>query len=514
MRKIFKIIFLTIFVFSLSITPIFAEETTEQDENASENITEITKTIVPIIISEDSVPIAKKTVFYGSDSKLIEDSDAEPLFQWDFGDGSMIETGKEVFHEFISSGKYIISLTITQGNDQEKISKEIFAYERKTVLITDQMNENNFIIDQAARNGVFLTLITAVGEDTDFLTQEKLTQQLVAKSDLLKSADMIMFYTTSSIGLQAFTSYFSTIKNTEQQFDLTEKLLIKISDMKMSLSAKLTQQSFEVLEPKFILLTRKEAFNPIFEAKDILQILNGLESRVIEYKIIDKNSRPSNILLLSKLSTYFILNGIPSSTIYLILAFPFITFVIAFARQVIGISTFGVYAPALTALSFLILGFYFGITVLFVVIGVSYIIRRLLNKIELLYIPRVSLLLSFISLSFLVIIWSVLYLGSPISISLAIFPMLVMSTISEKFTSAQAEQGFTNALISTFETVIIATVAYSVVAWQPIIDLLTGLPELVILPLIGDVIVGRFSGLRLTEYFRFRSILSEGAEEE
>ncbi len=473
---------------------------------------EIINEIEPIISSEDFIKINQKAIFDASKSITLNNVNSLALFKWNFGDGTEEEIGSEIIHEFSKSGKYKITLTIIQDNKKENIEKEIFIFDKHAILITDKASELDALEKQANLNGVWLTLIASSDQESNFLTEEQLLQKIATKADLLHSADIIMFYTESSIGIHAFTRYWSNLAS-EDKFSFSNKLLIKITDININLDAKLAQQSFEVLKPDFILLTRKEAINPIFEANDITPILNELTKRAIEFHVVDQNSGPSKLLLLSKLTTYFIFNGLPASTIYLILAFPFIAFIIAFARQVIGLSTFGVYAPALTSLAFLTLGLFFGLIVLFVVIAISYIIRRIFRGIDILYIPRVALILSIISLSFLGVIWTVLYFGSPVALSVAIFPMLVMSTISEKFTSAQAEFGFKAALLSTLETVAIAVFAYLIVAWQPFEDLLMGVPELVLLALVGDILVGRFSGLRLSEYFRFRSLLREGMEE-
>jgi len=39
-------------------------------------------------------------------------------------------------------------------------------------------------------------------------------------------------------------------------------------------------------------------------------------------------------------------------------------------------------------------------------------------------------------------------------------------------------------------------------------------PELVIVPLLGMILLGKFSGLRFTEYIRFRSLFKEKHIEE
>ncbi|NUM25283.1 MAG: hypothetical protein HUU49_01505 [Candidatus Buchananbacteria bacterium] len=216
---------------------------------------------------------------------------------------------------------------------------------------------------------------------------------------------------------------------------------------------------------------------------------------------------------MSKMIDYFLSEGVRPDIIYMILAVPFITFVIAFFRQIIGISTFGLYMPLLIALSFMLLGVLFGMAVLLLVILVSYVLREIVGKLNLLYIPRVSFLFSVLSLSFFIIIWFSLNFGSPVTIGAAIFPMLMISTISERISSTQSEEGVSGALRGTIQTILVALVAYYFVSWPWLAVRIIALPEIVLLPLIGNLITGKFTGLRLIEYFRFRTLFKDNIEE-
>lgn len=210
---------------------------------------------------------------------------------------------------------------------------------------------------------------------------------------------------------------------------------------------------------------------------------------------------------------YFIDNGVSPDILYLILAVPFITFIIAFFRQVVGVSTFGVYSPLLISLSILLLGQVFGIGVLLVIILISYMLRKMISKINLLYIPRTSFLISCIALSFFIIIWFAINFGSPVAIGVAIFPMLMISTISERINSAQVEEGFSNALKGVVQTIIVSLIAYYFVIWPWLMQLTISTPEIILLPLLGNLLLGKFTGLRLIEYFRFRTLFKDSIEE-
>ena len=130
------------------------------------------------------------------------------------------------------------------------------------------------------------------------------------------------------------------------------------------------------------------------------------------------------------------------------------------------------------------------------------------------YIPKVSLLLSFLSLSYLCVLGVAVYLDTQINLALAIFPMMVMSTISEKFLASQSSEGIKKALFATGITVFISFVAYSFVEWGWMKNLIIGRPEYVIIPLFLTFLLGKFTGLRLSEYMKFRTLLREDLQEE
>lgn len=492
---------------SEEITPITTPAPTNEEPTAEPG------TIVPRITSDNYIEFGKKALFDATDSQLATDEQAS--YRWDFSDSPVARFGQELLYEFTATGIHKVTLTITQGGAVVTSEKEVFVFDTKLLMIADQeiVQDLDAIVEQAANNGVYLKILTAPTGDTGFLTEEKLLPLVAQEADFIREADGLLFYTNAAAGLQSFTRYWQNL-DTGKKINLQSKLLVVITEQNMSIAADLAQQSFRVINPTFILLTRPEALNPIFETKDNTKLVPSLEGRAIEYRIVDARSEKSNVFFLSHAITNFIARGIPTNTIYLILAVPFIAFLITFARQVIGITAFGIYTPLVIALSFLILGIYVGLGTLIVVVAVSYILRLALNRFRLLYIPKTSLILSSIGLSFLAVIWILSLYRISLAASLAIFPMLVMSTMSDKFLSAQSEEGLRAALFGVFTTVVVSIGAYYVVVWDSFTNLVLSWPELIIVPLAGMVLLGKFTGLRWTEYARFRSLFKEKDIEE
>ncbi|MCF7918045.1 hypothetical protein K9L27_03550 [Candidatus Gracilibacteria bacterium] len=464
--------------------------------------------IVPSIAVDEFIEVGKKALFDASQTKRIAPINGSPVFSWDFGDDSRMQWGEQIAHLYEKPGKYTVSLHVRQGLERQQITKNIVIFDTKGVLVSDSEDNADDIISQAGEHGIWLENVAYSKGETGFSSEEEFIRRIQEKMEFVKEAKLIVFTSQSLPAFQNFAQFWQKI-SPEAKFDIKEKLWVQISDSSLDKVGKILQPIFSILKPKFILLTRPEALNPVFERTEGAEVIEKLKSREIEFRIIDERSSTSPLLFLSNLTTYFVSHGISQNVIYLLLAVPFIVFIIAFLRQFVGISTFGVYAPLMLALSFMVLGFHFGLLVFAVVMLVSYLIRILFEKIELLYIPKVSLLLSILALSFFLVLGLAVYFNSSVNLTLTIFPMLVMATLSEKFLSAQASSGMKQALFAAGETVVVSFMGYFLVTWGWMENALLAMPELIILPICGLIWLGRFTGLRLSEYIKFRSLFRE-----
>jgi len=317
---------------------------------------------------------------------------------------------------------------------------------------------------------------------------------------------LIIFNTNTADELQNFAQWWQKLAGIEK-FNPKEKVWIQLTEAaSLKKFKKLLYPSFSILNPREIFLIRNKSLNLFFE-QNSAKLANELKSRGLEHEIINGQSNTTWLLPISKLTNYFVFRGISQTVLYLLLAVPFIAFLIAFARQFIGIKTFGVFSPLMLTLSFMLLGLNFGFTVFMVVLLVSSLLRLFFEKVELLYIPKVALLHSGVALSFFLILGIAVYFNVSLNLALAIFPMMVMSTISEKFVSAQSSTGFRSALFAAGETVLVSLAAYLLVTWTWLQTNVLATPEWIFLPALGIIWLGRFTGLRLTEYFKFRTLL-------
>ncbi len=211
---------------------------------------------------------------------------------------------------------------------------------------------------------------------------------------------------------------------------------------------------------------------------------------------------------ISPIIRFFMTEGVPFETIILILMLPIIATLIAFMRQVVGIKAFGIYTPLIITFAFLATnGIKYGIAIFLAVIFIGMLMRFVLKPFRLLYLPRVAIMLTFVAL----IILFFLALGGSLQrtglASVSIFPILIMITLVEKFVAVQIEKGNKTALILALETLVISIIGFYIASWSSLIKFLVTYPWAVLFTIPLNIAIGKWTGLRLSEYIRFRQVI-------
>ena len=210
----------------------------------------------------------------------------------------------------------------------------------------------------------------------------------------------------------------------------------------------------------------------------------------------------------SPLINFFVQQGVPLETVVLLLMLPVVVTLIAFFRQVVGIKAFGIYTPAIVTFAFLAVPqLRYGVVVFISVILVGMLMRFALKGLRILYLPRVAITLSIISFSILILLSLGGYMQRTGLASVSIFPILIMITIVEKFVATQIEKGNKAAIILAVETLVISLVGYYLASWPVLIKGLLAFPWLILFTIPVNIFLGKWGGLRLTEYVRFKDVL-------
>ncbi|MBI5387584.1 MAG: hypothetical protein HZA90_23230 [Verrucomicrobia bacterium] len=193
-------------------------------------------------------------------------------------------------------------------------------------------------------------------------------------------------------------------------------------------------------------------------------------------------------------------------TLSVILLLPLGALVTAVFRTVVGIRTFGTFTPTLLALSFVYANWLTGLLTFAVVLTLGLLSRSLLDRLKLLMVPRLSVVLT------LVVAWitftvSVLdYFDLTPSAQAVILPMVILTMTIERFFLTSEEDSPAFALQLLAGTVVVGACCFAVLRWASVGRLVFTYPEVHFFTIAVLVLLGRYSGYRLTELWRFREL--------
>lgn len=181
--------------------------------------------------------------------------------------------------------------------------------------------------------------------------------------------------------------------------------------------------------------------------------------------------------------------------------------VTAVFRNMIGIRTFGTFTPSLLALSFVYKDILTGIIVFTVVLLIGIAGRAVISRLRLLLIPRLGVVLGLVVVCLVLSVSMLAYLGLTPSAHAVLLPTVIFTMLIERFHITWEEQGFRNALKIFGGTLITSTVCLAVFKIRKAWWLFLEYPELVLAVIALLILVGRYSGYRLTELVRFKNAI-------
>ena len=181
--------------------------------------------------------------------------------------------------------------------------------------------------------------------------------------------------------------------------------------------------------------------------------------------------------------------------------------VIAVLKNVVGVKTFGTFAPVILALAFLQAGLLFGLllllNILFIVISTRELIRRELIQQD----HRIAILVTLVGLSIVMIEILAEYFHYPQFDFSFLFPVLILAWVAERYVEGIDRSGWELPSTQLLWTVVSVLVAYAVMTVDPAVDFLTLNPLVWPLLVLANWFLGTRVRFRLSERRRFRKTL-------
>jgi hypothetical protein len=206
------------------------------------------------------------------------------------------------------------------------------------------------------------------------------------------------------------------------------------------------------------------------------------------------------------------LYGLPLSTqqtFQIMVVIPIGVLVILILRNLGGLQTLGTFTPVLIALAFRETQLGFGILLFTVITTLGLSLRSYLEHLKLQMLPRLSVVLTFVVVLIAVISLFSHKLGLERGLSVALFPMVILTMTIERLSITWEERGGGHAFKVAIGTLVAATLAHLLMSIPEVVYFVFTFPAILMI-LVGFMLaMGRYRGYRLTELFRFKAFLKD-----
>ena len=231
--------------------------------------------------------------------------------------------------------------------------------------------------------------------------------------------------------------------------------------------------------------------------------LNNSEMNAIRLaKLTDENT-DANFLEYS-------LYGLPlqtQQTFMIMVMIPIGVLVILILRNLIGLQTLGTFTPVLIALAFRETQLGFGIVLFTIITALGLSLRSYLEHLKLQMLPRLSVVLTFVVVLIAAISLFSHKLGLERGLSVALFPMVILTMTIERLSITWEERGANHALKVAIGTLFAASLAHLIMSVPELVYFVFTFPAILLI-LVGFMLaMGRYRGYRLTELVRFKAFL-------
>ncbi len=189
-----------------------------------------------------------------------------------------------------------------------------------------------------------------------------------------------------------------------------------------------------------------------------------------------------------------------------LLLVPIGAFVMILMRNVVGVRTFGTFMPVLIALSFDETGLAAGLLLFALVVAIGLSFRFYLERLRLTLVPRLTAVVTIVVILMIGLSMLSARLGWEVGLSVGLFPMVILTMVIERMSIIWEERGPQDALLEGAGSALVAGLAYLVMGLEQIRYLVVVYPELLLVVLGVTILMGRYSGYRITELFRFRDL--------
>lgn len=192
----------------------------------------------------------------------------------------------------------------------------------------------------------------------------------------------------------------------------------------------------------------------------------------------------------------------------MLLLLPIGALITVFMRLIIGIKTSGTFMPVLIAMAFLQTSLFLGMLNFVVLVAIGLVLRSFLSSLNLLLVARIATII--VIVIFMVAFMTLIgyELGFNSGMSVAFFPIIILAWTIERMSILWEEEGAKEVVIQGGGSLLVASIAYLAMVNGYVAHLFFNFPELHLIVIALLILMGRYTGYRLLELYRFREFKS------
>ena len=191
-----------------------------------------------------------------------------------------------------------------------------------------------------------------------------------------------------------------------------------------------------------------------------------------------------------------------------IMTLPVGIFMLVVLRNIIGLRGVGTFMPVLIALAFRDTHLLWGLVLFTAMLSAGLLVRLYFEHLKLLLVARLGAIVMFVILMMGVVTMLSDKLNFMPGLSVTLFPLVILTMTIERVSVMWDESGPAEAIKMAAMSLIIAAVCYLVISDPPLQHIFFSFPELILVLIALTLLVGRYTGYRLSELLRFR-VLAE-----
>ncbi|USD64339.1 inactive transglutaminase family protein [Vibrio sp. SCSIO 43136] len=192
-----------------------------------------------------------------------------------------------------------------------------------------------------------------------------------------------------------------------------------------------------------------------------------------------------------------------------IMLIPIGALIVVFLRVIVGLKTSGTFMPVLIAVAFVQTSLVTGIVGFLLIVGTGLVIRSYLSKLNLLLVARISAVIITVILIISVFTIISFNIGLSEGLTITFFPMIILSWTIERMSILWEEEGGKEVFIQGGGSLLTAVLVYLAMTNTYIQHLTFNFIGLQLVVLAGILLLGTYTGYRLTELRRFKPLAED-----